>query len=192
MHACYGMGGVSPQDIGEAEAIKTKKVPRFVIAESLTVRAQPKTSAKKLGSVKLGDFVPDAEWVGVADEPSFLWAYSKTLGGCIAWGQKIDGKWKLYLSAISPMSKQSFGLDPKQFALLMQTDWKNFKPATPKKPKPTTPAPATATPAPATPAPAPEKEEEAAAEDDEGMSTTAMLAIGAAVLAGGFFLLRRK
>jgi predicted cobalt transporter CbtA len=85
------------------------------------------------------------------------------------------------------MSKQSFGLDPKQFALLMQTDWKNFKPATPKKPKPTTPAPATAT-----PAPAPEKEEEAAAEDDEGMSTTAMLAIGAAVLAGGFFLLRRK
>jgi hypothetical protein len=181
------MGGVSPQDIGEAEAIKTKKVPRFVIAESLTVRAQPKTSAKKLGSVKLGDFVPDAEWVGVSDEPSFLWAYSKTLGGYVAWGQKVNGKWKLYLSSISPMSKQSFGLDPKQFALLMQTDWKNFKPATPKKPKPTTPAPATAT-----PAPAPEKEEEAAAEDDEGMSTTAMLAIGAAVLAGGFFLLRRK
>lgn len=179
-------------------------VLRYTLADVLTLRNKPSVSGKKLGELAYGTKIPDAQFVGVTDDKKYAYGYSKSLGGYFMWMAgdpslsidiytgKISSKWNIYLSSLPPQSVKGF-IDPKQLALLMQTDWRAFKPApkTPKKPLSATTA--------SQEIPLPPKDETLVSKAQEqeveiekaGIGPVATVTLTAVIFAAGSFLLSR-
>ena len=179
-------------------------VLRYTLADVLTLRNKPSVSGKKLGELAYGTKIPDAQFVGVTDDKKYAYGYSKSLGGYFMWMAgdpslsldvdtgKVSSKWNIYLSSLPPQSVKGF-IDPKQLALLMQTDWKSFKPApkTPKKPLSATTASQEIPLPPKDETLVPKAQEQEVEIEKAGMSTPIMLGL-LAVAVGAFLLLRKK
>jgi hypothetical protein len=99
---------------GLAETVEKGTAPVWVVADSLTVRESPSASGKSKGTVKKGDYVPDAQaghgytvdaWRKDEKKGAFYYVYSKKLDGYIAWqerGPRGSGSFKVYLTETNP------------------------------------------------------------------------------------------
>ena len=187
-------------------------VTRYVQAYFLTLRATPSVTGKDLGKLPIGTKISDAQYVGLDADKKYAFGFSKELGGYFAWmagnptlsfdpeTERTTTPWTLYLTALPPQSTKGF-IDPKQLALLMQTDWASFKPAKPAKmplaaeTKTPLAADTASQPTPTVPpkveVPVVGREMEAEVEE-AGMGMTATLGLLAVAAVAAVFLFRKK
>jgi hypothetical protein len=175
---------LDPRKIGE-KGVLGRKVERRVLASKLEIFRNLGPKAKPSKTLTVGDVIPDARWIGYIKEltppdeqaAQPVWGYSAKLGGFFCWTKKDKaGKWQFAVGEGRPVFVPLAlrGKAPAQsggggggFEPGFGAGNKGTRPSNLEVPKPE-------------------------ADDEEGMDTSTMLAIGAAVLAGGFFLLRRK